>query len=516
MEETVEEEGVWIKGQLKTNSSLLATPRRVLIHPLDSEKDLLIPELSGNSIAMCKKMCLHTQKTNGPVGVSSLGRCHYQHVVIVEYRTLSDSLEESTNFETSSLIGSRMSFPEAYYIIYACEDFMKNFRFFNNEVVWMRTIEPYPLERLVITPSLDTVGYCSVNEMEESTKEVVTQLYQQCDKTTIIACTGFKFLHQVKPPSSPIYHDMIATQNIEEDYYYSMTSSDSQSIEELPPLSVFDVLETTPVLQGRIISSTSIVVVPTGLQNLTDQFEEQGLKEDGIFKTESNIFSPVSSDGDDIFNDSPTPPTQRLLPNRDRTISASEIGFDDSGQVENTSSQLEDHHTSLPTMPIVSAPPELPPFIIEARSSQEFNSQYHFVVLPKQKARDYNIYDLQNILVNTHSVSHVSCDKHKGRSLLNIVIPLNNNLGRRKEGQVDWPESNKIRKHLAIVRIYETEEELETFVPRLRLGHCYTCNDLEAAYFHPDLFFNLFPETLSLQPRRYLVEIEVSGCGLEL
>ena len=492
------EEGIWITAQFKASKVSLATPRTVLIQEEDHFYPFPKAEEAPCCIAICKRACLQKLTRGNPVSTGSTNISQYTNktVAIAECRVLKGPLEESGNSNSSS---PHMIHPQVNYLLFVCEEFLTNFGFFKNEVVWMRPIEPLPLERVVITPMEDA------DDSVEALSEAVRQLYNQCMEGYVIANTGFQLLHQaVLPPSTPSTHDsekaeIPASDNKgEEEFLKTSPGSSSDDEGSLPPPVVYRVLETVPVLQGRVTRDTAIVVVPYDLSNGTR--EEVG-----------GALSPLSAEGDDLFVEASSMP-QALYPSlpRNRTVSASEIQLEEGAHHLDMSPFVEDvQPTSLPVIPSISVTESVSSYslVIEARLAEEFTLLHHYVLLPKNLARQHNIWDLQNVLITAKQVGPVA----RGRdSLQNAVLTINNELKPLDGKDAEGPQpSTFTRRHLAIVRVYESENGLEEWAPRVELGYQYNKRDLCVAYLHPELMFTLFPETLSAEPRKYLIEIEV-------
>ena len=478
MESIIEgNESLWTRGQFILNNNLLSTPRRVVICP--SKEVRYLSHFSNVScIAICKRGCLQSRPVDKEAfQVPSYENCRYPNVILAECY-LKDPLDDSAQF------GVIQYLPEVYYSLHVCANFLQNYSFYENEIVWFRSSEPYPLDKIYLTLSSD--NSLIHDTPNASIQNTLSQIYQHCNDTTIIFHQRFKFLHQLSTNNKQ--------KTPEEEFLLSNSSCSPSDL--LPPV-VFDVLGTTPFLQGKLTSKTHIIVVSS-----SDSSEESTVIE-SIEKTED-----IEDDDDDALYHDPSSSLQRYNSDSSRMrsvslSSASDLKFEASGPFE---PPIEEN----PSMSLSQVPNQPSRLILEALpATSHYRLQYHFILLPKEQARQFHMFDLQNVLIKTYSASPAHSRTH---SIKDMVIQLNNDLVKRKEEeqQRDAWMGWSMRKHLAIVRVYDNERELETLLPQLSLGRSYTVNELSAAYLHPELFFTLFPETLSLTSRRYLIEIEVS------
>lgn len=477
MESIIEgNESLWTRGQFILNNNLLSTPRRVVICPSKEVRHL--SHFSNVScIAICKRGCLQTRPVDKETfQVPSYENCRYPNVILAECY-LKEPLDDSAQF------GIIQYLPEVYYSLHVCANFLQNYSFYDNEIIWFRSSEPYPLDKIYLTLSSD--NSLIHDTPNTSIQDTLSQVYQNCNDTTIIFHQRFKFLHQLSTNNK---------QTTPEEEFLSSNYGSSCSPSDLLPPVTFDVLGTTPFLQGKLTSKTHIIVVSS-----SDSSEESTVIE-SIEKTED-----IEDDDDDaLYHD----PLQRYNSDSSRVrsvslSSASDLKFEVSGPFE---PPIEEN----PSMSLSQVPNQPSRLILEALpATSHYRLQYHFILLPKEQARQFHMFDLQNVLIKTYSASPAHSRTH---SIKDMVIQLNNDLVKRKEEeqQRDAWMGWSMRKHLAIVRVYDNERELEMLLPQLSLGRSYTVNELSAAYLHPELFFTLFPETLSLTPRRYLIEIEVS------
>ncbi len=458
-----EDEGLWLKGRLVSHRRCEATPRCVTIYPAEGGSY----DYTTSTIALCKKACLQPRADKMAVSVSDLTSCCHDTTALVECRLVTgDELMEES-------IGSRLATPpQEVCLLLACEQLLDSLGLYDKEEVWFSPIQPLPLERVVLMPT-------ECNYTHGDADVFINQLYKQvCGNDTVIATTGHAFLHQPHPLDSP-----------DEESLPWMVTEDMMGVVTTPPLS-FNVIETSPILQGVVTSDTSIVMLPFATPPRPDHSPEgEGSGGD-------------TSDGSVI---SLTPPTYIPLP-RNRTISASDINFDDSTHVDMTPF-VNDQPISLPARVVSQEPAKL---VIEARLGEEFGLLNHYVVLPKSLARKHSIWELQNIVISAYTAE--TLPSTAAGTLSGSVLCLNNRLnlcGDHEEGGVFSGCGQPLRKRLAIARVYDTEEQLQCLVPRTGLGRGYRERDLSLAYLHPELLFNLFPETLCPGQRRYYITIEV-------
>ena len=480
MESIVEgKASLWTRGQFVLTDNLLSTPRRVLISP-SKEVRHLSHFSDVTCIALCKRGCLQSQPVDKETfQVPSYENCRYPNVILAECYV-------KDSYDDSAQAGTIQYFPEVYYSLHVCANFLQNYSFYDNEVIWFRSSEPHPLDKVYLTLSKDTSLVRTPNTCIQDT---LSQIYQHCNDTTTIFHQRFKFLHQLSTNNKQT--------NPEEEFLLSNYNGSNSSSEVLSSPVEFDVLGTTPFLQGKLTSKTHIIVVSS-----SDSSDESTVIENIERKT-----VVVEDEDDDDFHDALSSIHRyNSDSSRVRSISlssASDLKFDESGPFEPT---IEEN----PPMSLSQVPNQPSRLILEALpATSQYRLQYHFVLLPKEQARQFHMFDLQNVLIQTYSARSAHGPTH---SIKDMVIQLNNDLVKKKEEeqQRDTWMGWSMRKHLAIVRVYDNERELEMLLPQLSLGRSYTTNDLSAAYLHPELFFTLFPETLSPTPRRYLIEIEVS------
>ena len=437
-------------------------------------------------LAMCKRDCLQTQKKfDTPLTTANLSDCDHAHVILADcYVTESDSYPDSDHHPLQMSHTVRVS---------ASAEFLSLYSFFDGEIVWVRQATPLPLDRVIL--SLATPETLT----SQIVKHMVEQLYSH--KSSVVIHQHYLFLHCM----AQVLNQESNSPSVGEDYFPSpLSSSSSSSDQDSGDLSqgsilTFNVLETTPVVQGAITSKTRIFVVPTSKpqQVVTSTHDIQ----DTILSDDSNLF----------YKEGSTPSPARLC-SRPRSVSlssASDFRFDDSGQYESPRETEPPRRTiELPTtsLPVLISPP--PAFTLPAVAAANFKQKYHFVLLPKRAALEHGVHDLQIVLIAAEDPpQHLSPLKLRQASppppSLGLVLPLRNT----KE------DNGPLARHLVVTKCYETETELEQYVSQTTLGRRYTPEELNMAYLHPELLFSLFPETLPLSQtqRTYRISIEVSS-----
>ena len=469
-------DGVWIKAQFVTHS---CPPRCVYLQDTVKDSGLVSSDGGISCIAICKRACFYPTSSDdiNYYKGSAVSNCNYRTTVIAEIQSATDDVLDYSRSSFGLPMSRSVLPPQDNYLLFACEQFLDNFGFYNKEVVWVSSIKPLPLNKVIISP---TGG----NYTDDDITELITQMYNQCQLSLILANTGYQYLHQSDAGicSTP---ESLADATEDDSSPPWMPNDDCSSDSSIVPPVPYNILETTPTLQGYITTDTTIAVVP--YQSPVPRYE-----------VVSSNSSPSGGDSDELFDASSTPPSY-LTYSRLRAISASDIQIEDSGQID-MSPFVEDQSISLPTT--IPGVPESQSFVIEARLGEGFQLLHHYVILPKAIARKHNIWELQNILISCSSARTNATDP-----IMRTIITLNNELKHERDESVAI--GNATHKRLAIVRLYETADELQTLVPRVLLGHGYNQDDLNVAYLHPELLFNLFTETLSVKRRQYFVSIEV-------
>ena len=524
----VEKEGVWVKGQFKKRN--VSSPRCAFLWSTSQAEFWFMQDT--NCIAICKMSCLQTRSIeDGSYETSTLDYCKYPNSILSECSIIPDPIEKED--QRPDLTETNQE-PDACHYLYVNEDYLKNYTFFDEEVVWIRVQKPFPLERVVLRPS----DNCSPElTTDHQLHTILSQLSEQCLHHVILVQRDFEFLHQVSSSAA----ETVATPSLSEEalFYNDVSGEWCLSGDDLPPPASFDVLDTTPLLQGRITSRTNIIIIPPirtsaatedgSTPTLTrreeerqhpcpspdsssssednNTFEKDGmLIRSGGFRLESlssasDIRIVDDEEDDSVVQEKPLLPLEVTSESHTTPyVFPSRPPYSPSASAEFAASYGSNSYGTPPSLS-TSDPPQ---FIIEVRSAPGYRLHYHFVLLPRQLAMRYDIYGLQNVLITTISAGPAHRGDHTQTA--DMVIPLNNDLGRGRES---LKERRKTRQHLAIVNVYDTPEDLESYVPQIMLGRRYQSEDLLVAYLHPEMLFGLFPETLSTSPRRYVVKIEV-------
>ena len=485
-------QGVWSRGHFRVREHSLANPRRVKVVLVPGESRP--PDFVSNitCVAICKQDCLKTQKkADAPFTTANLSACNYAHVILAEcHVTESGSCPVPVTQPRHSLCLS------------ASEEFLFNYGFFDGEAVWIQPAKPFSLERVILSLSSNSPTPIT----SQHVKQMVEQLYDHSQTSSVIAHRQFKFLHRMATSTKPPDQANTTTLVVGEDYVpTSLSSSSGSSVVEgeVPPLLMFEVLETVPLIQGAITSETRILVVPTELR--TQATTPPGSNEQQL--------SPVS-DESDIFQKSDNSLSPMRAPDHLRSISlssASDLKFDENGHCETFPSVKEEEqegrttagNTSVAMVPAI-LPPRAAIFSLPAAAAHNYKQKYHTILLPKQAAMEYGVQELQVVIVSPEETPQPLILTHQQPQLAppsspGLVLPLRN----KKKDLVP------LSRHLVVTKCYETEAELEQFMPQVALGRRYSQEELSMAYLHPELFFSLFPETLPISPTTYNVTIEV-------
>ena len=134
---------------------------------------------------------------------------------------------------------------------------------------------------------------------------------------------------------------------------------------------------------------------------------------------------------------------------------------------------------------------------VEAITLNNFPLQNHFVILPKDGARRYNIQHCQSVWISPSSPQHVKLSKKKS------VIQLDSSGG-------GGGGEERVRTHMAIALLYEDTQQLEKYLPPREFGQRHLSAGLGRAYVHPELLYFLYPETIS-PSRVFTMSIRVRG-----
>ena len=118
--------------------------------------------------------------------------------------------------------------------------FLAAYGFSPKEQVWFRAFAPLPLERAILALQPE------VSLSSEQIGEVVGQLYRRSEQEAVVLQQDFDFRAQVMLP----------------DPTRSKGRGQWAGAEAVPQPVTFQVLETVPVLQGRITKETVVAVAP--------------------------------------------------------------------------------------------------------------------------------------------------------------------------------------------------------------------------------------------------------------
>ena len=419
-----------------------------VIKALPEGKD---PDGKCQTIALCKKDLLSTYKHYNdyttPPGCVLLSadesQCKYPSVVISPTSKVAFNLRElysELQINPNELeLTTGLPQPLVPDVLLVSQLFMQTYGFYRKEQVWYRQITLAPLERVILTP-------CGTAEQLAMAfpAEVIGQLYQLCKQEIVTMQQDFDYILRAKLPP-------VTTAQAK-----SSEQSES-SAEQQEHVLAFRVLEATPILQGVVTESTTIVLLPPDEQDV----------ETSWFPHSEDRLSRRRSTRD-----------EGMGPRRESAASASDIQLDeeDAFYIGLPNSEFED-------------------YIIEAVAISDYRLRSHCIVLPKQSASAHGVFHCQTVWVCAAPSQGITI----GTNFDDLTLPLAN------EGL----SNGDPRLHPALVFVYDDEFELEQYVPPNRLGAEYEAVDLTCAYVHPELLFFLYPETLSFS-RRYQMLVKVS------
>ena len=223
--------------------------------------------------------------------------------------------------------------------ILASQHFMECCGFFTREQVWFRWYSPATLSEVILQP----VGPLSHTVCNQASN-VVTQLYKKAASEPIIMQQGFKYMFRAEFSSG----------------------GDTNHIQE----AVFNlqIMECSPVLQGRITNDKVIALLPPSILSFDSQLSRR-----------------------------------RRSTREERR-----------GHVEAAISVL-DHGVS------TQGNSEADGYVIEAACLAAFKLQSQYIVLPKETAIKHSIFHCQNVLVEAAEVNY---SRSPASSLSDITVPL--------------------------------------------------------------------------------------------
>lgn len=412
--------GIWRVGILLEASCL----PQLRDNPMKLISPVVAPDGGRNGpgvVAMCKQGLLNTyQYVNEYISRNQTGSllhavdnsaCQYPAVLAAP---LSDELVDFEEvFKQLSIelhdvqVATGLPQPTEPTIILASQHFMECYGFFTHEAIWFRWYSPPVLHEVMVVP----MGPLSQLVLTQAS-QVVCQLYCKAENESVIMQQGFKFVFQA---------NLNCESGVEE------TLSTQEAVLSL------QVLECSPVLQGRITKDTVITFLPPS----------------DILSCDSRISRRCKS----------TREEGRV--HVESAASASDLHF----------------------LNVANSGPES--CVIEAVSVGSFKLQSQYIVLPKETAIKYGIYHCQNVWIEAAEESN---KRPSAYSLSDVTVPLFTSNDDRELVK---------RTHMVIAFLYEDECELEQYIPPTSLGMDYDTASLTLAYIHPQLLFFLFPETLS-------------------
>lgn len=346
--------GIWRVGIL-LEASFLAHLRKnpmKLITPVIA----VVPPESTNScgvVALCKQGLLNTyQYVNEYITPNQVGcllhavdgvACQFPAVLAA---SLSDELVDfeavlnQLNIELQD-VHLATGFPQSSEptIILASQHFMECYGFFTREPVWFRWYDPVTLDEVMLAP----VGPLA-HQALVGASHVVSQLYSKAESENIILQQDFKFVFRTT---------------------LAFDSGPGGATQEA--VLSFQVLECSPVLQGKLTKDTVITLLP-GILSHDSQLSRRrrSTREEGKGHAES-------------------------------AASASDIGLvNEEGAVTEG-------------------------YVIEAVSMASFKLQSQYVVLPKETAIKHGIYHCQNVLIEAVEETN---RRAPASSLSDVTVPL--------------------------------------------------------------------------------------------
>lgn len=341
---------IWRVGMLLEASCLpqLRNNPMKLIKP-DDEAVVASGGCDGGVVAVCKQGLLNTyQYVNEYIAPNHTGcllhavdhtACRFPAVLAAP---LSDQLVDFEDvFKQLSVelldVQVATGFPQSTEptIILASQHFMECYGFFTREPIWFRWYNPATLDSVMLVPMGPLPPAQASN--------VVSQLYKKAESESVIMQQGFKFVFELNYEASPEQLD----------------------ITEEAVLSL-EIVECSPVLQGRITKDTIITILPpfniTSLDNRLSR-RRRSTREDGRGRADS-------------------------------AAAASDL-IKGSGGTEG--------------------------YVIEAASVAAFKLQSQYVVLPRETAIKHGIYHCQNVMIEA---AEVSCKRTPVSGLSDVTVPL--------------------------------------------------------------------------------------------
>ena len=428
--------GIWRVGMLLEASYLpqLRTSPMKLINPVTTGMPIAEDNSSG-VIALCKQGLLRTYNyVNEYVTPNQVGcllhavdpaACRFPAVLaapLADQLIDFDEMLKQLSITYSDLyVVTGFARPSEPTILLASQHFMECYGFFTREPIWFRWHNPATLREVMLLP----IGPF-VHEIMSKAENIVAQLYSKSENEPVIMHQGFKFVLRTR--------DVISEPN---------QDGDPASNEIVL---TFHVMDTSPVLQGRVTKDTVITILSPS------QFLSQG--------------TPLS--------------LRRRKSTREEGIR---------GHAYSVAS-VSDHQ--LPSEEVTGTNG----YVIQAVSVPSFMLQSQYILLPKESATKHDIFHCQNVLVEPAEIN----DKPPS-NLSDVTVSLFTSKEYNKE--------TSKRSHMVIAFLYEDEFELEHYIPPTALGMDYDIAALTVSYIHPELLFYLFPETLS-PSRVYSIRVMVS------
>ena len=322
-----DEFGVWRVGmfleasylpQLRNNPMKLIKPVSAMVTP-DSSVECGV-------VAVCKQGLLKTYQyvneynTPSPSGcqLHAVDDCACKYPAVLAAPLANQLLDFEELFQQLNIgledlrVATGFHQPSEPTIILASQHFMECYGFFTREPIWFRWYSPSILTHVMLSPT----GPFSSQALAEA-RHVIAQLYAKAENEPVIMQQNFKFVLRASL-NSPGAHDVVLN---------------------------FQVLECTPVLQGKVTADTVITFLPpsvvTAQESRLDR-RRRSTREEGRGHT---------------------------------AASASDV-------LDLSEQQSEKEG-----------------YVIEAVGVASFKLQSQYIVLPKETAKKHGIFHCQNVLI---------------------------------------------------------------------------------------------------------------------
>lgn len=332
--------------QLRDNPMKLIKPDEAVAAPGNSGGG------GGGVVAVCKQGLLNTyQYVNEYIAPNQTGcllhavdhtACRFPAVLAAPLSDEQVDFEDVFKQLSVELLDVQVAtgFPQSTEptIILASQHFMECYGFFTREPIWFRWYNPATLDSVMLVP----VGPLPLAQATN----VVSQLYKKAESESVIMQQGFKFMFQLEPDSEASVAGVI-----------------QEAVLSL------QIVECSPVLQGRITKDTVITILPP--------------------------FNITSLD--------------TRLSRRRRSTREEGRGHADSAASASDLVSLNKGSGGTEG------------YVIEAASVAALKLQSQYVVLPKETAIKHGIYHCQNVLIEAAEMSR---KRTPVSGLADVTVPL--------------------------------------------------------------------------------------------